>query len=55
MLPPIRADAAARPITLELDLKPFYVVVQRGTNHGCVNKGSTPAVLVAVLVDADPT
>lgn len=37
----------------EADLKPFDVVIQRGTNHGWVNKGDTPAVLVAVLVDAE--
>ena len=38
----------------EVDLKPFDVVVQRGTNHAWVNKGSEPAVLVAVLIDAEP-
>ncbi len=43
-------------ITLVLDkeertLKPFDCVVQRGTNHAWVNRGSEPALLMAVLVD----
>ena len=38
----------------EVDLKPFDVVVQRGTNHGWVNRGSTPALVAAILIDADP-
>ena len=38
----------------EVRLKPFDVVVQRGTNHAWVNNGATPALLVAVLVDAKP-
>jgi len=37
----------------ERDLKPFDVVVQRGTNHAWVNHGTEPALLIAVLVDAD--
>ncbi len=37
----------------ERDLKPFDVVVQRGTNHAWINKGKEPAVLIAVLIDAD--
>ncbi len=36
------------------DLKPGDVVVQRGTNHAWVNTGSEPALLVAVLADAEP-
>jgi mannose-6-phosphate isomerase-like protein (cupin superfamily) len=36
----------------EVDLKPFDVVVQRGTNHAWVNKGTEPALIAAVLVDA---
>jgi hypothetical protein len=36
----------------EVDLKPFDVVVQRGTNHAWVNKGKEPALLGAVLIDA---
>lgn len=38
----------------EVDLKPFDVVIQRGTNHTRINKGSKPALLVAVLIDAEP-
>jgi mannose-6-phosphate isomerase-like protein (cupin superfamily) len=43
-------------ITLLLDkeertLKPFDCVIQRGTNHAWVNRGSEPALLMAVLVD----
>ncbi len=34
-------------------LKPGDVVVQRGTNHAWVNHGKKPALLVAVLVDAE--
>lgn len=33
-------------------LKPGDVVVQRGTNHAWVNRGTEPALLVAVLMDA---
>lgn len=35
----------------EIDLEPFDVVVQRGTNHAWVNNGTEPALLIAVLVD----
>jgi mannose-6-phosphate isomerase-like protein (cupin superfamily) len=38
----------------EVDLKPFDVVVQRGTSHAWVNKGKEPAILAAVLVDSKP-
>ena len=38
----------------EVELKPFDVVVQRGTNHGWVNRGSEPAVMAAILIDAKP-
>jgi len=34
-------------------LKPGDVVIQRGTNHAWVNHGTEPALLVAVLVDAE--
>ena len=37
----------------ERDLKPYDVVVQRGTNHAWVNKGTEPALLCAILIDAD--
>jgi len=36
----------------EVNLKPFDVVVQRGTNHAWINKGREPAIIAAVLVDA---
>ena len=36
----------------EVKLKPFDVVVQRGTNHAWINNGKEPAILGAVLVDA---
>jgi mannose-6-phosphate isomerase-like protein (cupin superfamily) len=36
----------------ERELKPFDVVVQRGTNHAWLNRGSEPALLAAVMVDA---
>ena len=36
----------------EVNLKPFDVVVQRGTNHAWVNNGKEPALLVAVLIDS---
>jgi hypothetical protein len=38
----------------EVAMKPFDVLIQRGTNHGWANYGDTPALLVAVLVDAVP-
>lgn len=46
-------------VTLLLDeeevvLKPFDVVIQRGTNHGWINKGSKPALLATVMIDAEP-
>ena len=37
----------------EVELKPLDVVVQRGTNHAWVNRGTEEALLMAVLVDAD--
>jgi mannose-6-phosphate isomerase-like protein (cupin superfamily) len=38
----------------EVELKPFDVVVQRGTNHGWANRGDEPAVMAAILIDAKP-
>jgi mannose-6-phosphate isomerase-like protein (cupin superfamily) len=43
-------------VTLVLDkeernLKPFDVVVQRGTNHSWINTGNQDALMMAVLVD----
>ena len=37
----------------EVQLKPFNVVVQRGTNHAWVNNGTEPALLIAVLIDSE--
>ena len=37
----------------EVDLKPFDVVVQRGTNHAWINNGSETALFIAVLIDSD--
>ncbi len=37
----------------EVDIKPFDVIVQRGTNHAWVNNGTEPALLIAVLIDSD--
>ena len=37
----------------EIDMKPFDVVVQRGTNHAWVNNGTEPALLIAVLIDSN--
>lgn len=38
----------------EVEMKPLDVVVQRGTNHAWVNYGLEPAVLAAILIDAEP-
>lgn len=38
----------------ERDLKPFDVIIQRGTNHAWINRGKEPALLAVVLVDATP-
>lgn len=35
----------------EVALRPFDVVIQRGTSHAWVNTGATPALMMAVLVD----
>ena len=35
-------------------LKAGDVLVQRGTIHNCVNRGTTPCVIAAVLIDARP-
>jgi naringenin degradation protein FdeH len=37
----------------EVDLKPLDVVIQRGTNHAWINRGKTPALLAAILIDAE--
>jgi len=46
-------------IDLELDdscvtLRAGDVVVQRGTNHAWVNRGTQPAIVAFVLIDAQP-
>jgi quercetin dioxygenase-like cupin family protein len=38
----------------EVRLKPFDVVVQRGTNHAWRNNRDTAAILAGVLIDAAP-
>lgn len=38
----------------EAELKTGDCIVQRGTNHAWVNKGSVPCVIAAILVDAVP-
>jgi hypothetical protein len=35
----------------QIDLEPFDIVVQRGTNHAWINHGDASALLMAVLVD----
>lgn len=37
----------------ERDLKPFDVVVQRGTNHAWINNSKEPALLCGILIDAE--
>ena len=37
----------------EVNLNPFDVVIQRGTNHAWVNNGTEPALLIAVLIDSN--
>ena len=37
----------------ERHLAPFDVVVQRGTNHAWINRGSAPALLAGILIDAE--
>ena len=38
----------------EVELQPFDVVVQRGTNHGWTNPGPEPALMAFILIDATP-
>jgi len=37
----------------EVDLKPFDVVIQRGTNHAWISKNGRSALLAAILIDAE--
>ena len=48
------ADGTALLDIGDVQMKPFDVLIQRGTNHGWVNHGDTPALLAAILVDAEP-
>jgi len=50
----LKGEVTALLDTVEVKMKPFDVLIQRGTNHGWVNYGSEPALLVAVLIDAEP-
>ena len=50
----LKGEVTALLDTAEVTMKPFDVLIQRGTNHGWVNRGDEPALLVAVLVDAEP-
>ncbi len=38
----------------EVTLKPFDVVVQRGTSHAWSNRGASPALLAIAMLDAEP-
>src|SRR3979490_3451599 len=38
----------------EVQMKPFDVLIQRGTNHGWVNHGEETASLIVVLVGCEP-
>src|SRR5262249_43837402 len=38
----------------EVTLKPFDTVIQRGVNHGWVNRGTQPALIAAAVIDAEP-
>ena len=37
----------------KVDLAPFDVVIQRGTNHGWTNPGTEPALMAFILIDAE--
>jgi len=37
----------------EVQLQPFDVVVQRGTNHAWVVDGTESALFIAVLIDSE--
>jgi mannose-6-phosphate isomerase-like protein (cupin superfamily) len=38
----------------EVTLKPFDTLIQRGVNHGWVNRGTDPALIAAAVIDAEP-
>lgn len=38
----------------EVTLKPFDTVIQRGVNHGWINRGTEPALIMSAVLDAQP-
>ena len=50
----LKGEVTALLDTAEVTMKPFDVLIQRGTSHGWVNRGDEPALLMAVLIDAEP-
>jgi mannose-6-phosphate isomerase-like protein (cupin superfamily) len=38
----------------EVTLKPFDTLIQRGVNHGWINRGTQPALIASAVVDAVP-
>ncbi len=36
----------------EVTLKPFDVLIQRGVNHGWINRSDKPAIIAATVIDA---
>ncbi len=38
----------------EVTLKRFDTLIQRGVNHGWINRGSEPALVMSAVVDAEP-
>jgi quercetin dioxygenase-like cupin family protein len=38
----------------EVTLKPFDTLIQRGVNHGWLNRGTEPALIAAAVIDARP-
>lgn len=38
----------------EVTLKPFDTVIQRGVNHGWINHGTEPALIMSAVIDAKP-
>ena len=38
----------------EVTLKPFDTLIQRGVNHGWINRGTQPALIASAILDAVP-
>jgi mannose-6-phosphate isomerase-like protein (cupin superfamily) len=38
----------------DVDFKPGDAIIQRGTNHALVNRGTEPALLACLIMDAVP-